>query len=225
VARSDRVSAYETHDPRRASSRLILGVGSGALAFLCLPAHLGWALRAVASWDVSAAVLSVLCWLIIVRHDSAATQRRAAAEDPGRNTVWWLILIASALSLFASSFVLRHAKHQQLELQTIFAAMCLFAVGSAWALTHTAFALRYAHIFYRDDGSPAGGLEFPDHCQPDYFDFAYFAFTVGMCFQVSDVTISRGHLRRVVLGHAMLSFAYNTAIIAVALNLAIGLFE
>jgi uncharacterized membrane protein len=225
VSQAVRARAYENHDPRRASSRLIIGVCSGALTSIVLPEHLGWALRAVAGWDVAASVIGTLCWLIIARHDSAGTQRRAAAEDPGRNTVWWLILIASALSLFASSFVLREAKHQRLELQTIFAAMCLFAVASAWALTHTAFALRYAHIFYRDNGRAAGGLDFPGHGRPHYFDFAYFAFTVGMCFQVSDVTISAGHVRRVVLGHALLSFAYNTAIIAVVLNLAIGLFE
>jgi len=107
----------------------------------------------------------------------------------------------------------------------VFAAMCLFAVASAWTLTHTAYALRYAHVFYRDKGPGSGGLEFPGAPHPDYFDFTFFAFTVGMCFQVSDVTISNSAVRRVVLGHAMLSFAYNTAIIAVVLNLAIGLFE
>jgi uncharacterized membrane protein len=192
---------------------------------LVLPSQLGWALRAVAGWDVAASVIGALCWSIIVPHDNDGTQRTAAAEDPGRHAVWWLILGASALSLFASSFVLHQAKHQRVELQSVFAAMCLFAVGSAWALTHTAYALRYAHLFYRDHGGGVGGLEFPQQSRPDYFDFAYFAFTIGMCFQVSDVTISGGHLRRTVLGHAVLSFAYNTAILAVTLNLAIGLFE
>jgi uncharacterized membrane protein len=179
------------------------------LTALLLPAHFGWALRAVVGWDMAALVIGVLCWLIILHHDSVGTQRRAAAEDPGRHLVWWLILVASTISLFASSFVLREAKHQRLELQSVFAAMCLFAVAAAWALTHTAYALRYAHLFYRDHGTGVGGLDFP----------------VGMCFQVSDVTISNGKLRRVVLGHSVLSFAYNTAIIAVTLNLAIGLFE
>ena len=103
--------------------------------------------------------------------------------------------------------------------------MCLFAVAAAWALTHTAFALRYAHLFYRDQGDVSGGLEFLGSKSPDYFDFAYFAFTVGMCFQVSDVTVSSSSVRRVVLGHAIPSFAYNTAIIAVTLSLATGLFE
>jgi uncharacterized membrane protein len=80
-------------------------------------------------------------------------------------------------------------------------------------------------LYYRDDGDGEGGLEFPGREAPAYFDFAYFAFTVGMCFQVSDVTVSSRNLRRAVLGHALLSFAYNTAIIAVAINLVIGLFQ
>jgi uncharacterized membrane protein len=99
------------------------------------------------------------------------------------------------------------------------------AVGVAWALTHTAYALHYAHLYYRDDDDGEGGLDFAKDVRPDYFDFAYFAFTVGMCFQVSDVVVSSRLLRRAVLGHAVLSFTYNTAIIAVALNLTIGLLE
>lgn len=220
-----RAHAYLRHDPRRASSRLILGVCSGVVVALLLPSQLGWALRSVAGWDVAASVIGALCWWIIVPHDNEGTQRTAAAEDPGRHAVWWLILSASALSLFAASFVLRQAKHQRVELQPVFAAMCLFAVASAWALTHTAYALRYAHLFYGDHGRGTGGLDFPHESRPDYFDFAYFAFTIGMCFQVSDVTISGGQLRRAVLGHALLSFAYNTAILAVTLNLALGLFD
>ncbi len=93
----------------------------------------------------------------------------------------------------------------------------------SWALTHTAFTLRYAHLYYREDAEGVGGVEFPGGARPSYFDFAYFAFTIGMCFQVSDVAVSSPQIRRAVLLHATLSFLYNTAILAFVLNLAFGL--
>jgi uncharacterized membrane protein len=96
-------------------------------------------------------------------------------------------------------------------------------VVSSWCLTHTVYTLRYAHLYYRDDATGEGGLTFPGEDCPNYFDFAYFAFTVGMCFQVSDVVICSAAIRRAVLGHSLLSFAYNTAILALALNLLFGL--
>jgi uncharacterized membrane protein len=97
-------------------------------------------------------------------------------------------------------------------------ALCILTVVSAWALTHTAYALRYAHLYYRDDDDGEGGLEFPGKIDPDGVDFAYFAFTLGMCFQVSDVTITSRAIRRTVLSHALLAFLYNTVVVALALN-------
>jgi uncharacterized membrane protein len=103
--------------------------------------------------------------------------------------------------------------------------LCVLAVAGSWLLTHTAYTLRYAHLYYRDDDEGEGGLAFPgDDVTPAYFDFAYFALTIGMCFQVSDVTISSHQIRRAVLSQALLSFVYNTVILAVALNLVLGIF-
>jgi uncharacterized membrane protein len=98
----------------------------------------------------------------------------------------------------------------------------LSAVVSAWGLTHTAYALRYAHLYYRDDDDGEGGLEFPGKIDPDGFDFAYFSFTLGMCFQVSDVCITSRTIRRTVLSHTLLSFLYNTVVLGLALNLMLG---
>ena len=102
-------------------------------------------------------------------------------------------------------------------------ALCLLNVALSWALTQTSFALRYAHLYYREDKEGVGGVDFPGGAPPAYFDFAYFAFTVGMCFQVSDTTVSSPQIRRAVLLHATLSFVYNTAILAFVLNLVFGL--
>ncbi len=99
--------------------------------------------------------------------------------------------------------------------------MCLTSVALAWGLTQTAFTLRYAHLYYRENDG-VGGVSFPGQDQPTYFDFAYFAFTIGMCFQTSDVCVTSPTIRRTVLLHAIISFVYNTAIIAFVLNLVFG---
>jgi uncharacterized membrane protein len=121
--------------------------------------------------------------------------------------------------------VLRQARAYSPEARDWFIASCALAVVSAWFLTHTAYALRYAHLYYRDDDEGEGGLAFPGEGRPAYLEFAYFSFTIGMCFQVSDVGVSSRQIRRAVLGHSLLSFLYNTAILATAVNLAVGLFN
>jgi len=94
------------------------------------------------------------------------------------------------------------------------------AVVLSWAVSHTAFALRYARLYYR--GRSTGGLEFPGTPAPCDMDFAYFAFVIGMCFQVSDVAISSRRIRRAVFAHSLLSFGYNTVIVATVLDVVRG---
>jgi uncharacterized membrane protein len=118
--------------------------------------------------------------------------------------------------------VLRGARTSGIETRPLFVVLCVVAVASAWALTHTAYTLRYAHLYYREDADGVGGLSFPGNTPPAYLDFAYFAFTIGMCFQTSDVTITSRPIRRAVLGHSVLSFVYNTTILATAVSLVIG---
>ena len=199
-----------------------MAVVVGAIAVLAL-SGLPVSLRAVVGWDAAGFALLCVSWLVIWRSDAESTARRAAADDPGRKLVWLIVLLASAFSLFAAGVVLRTAKGLSPEHSALLAAACLAAVVIAWLLTHTAYTLRYAHLYYRDDDEGVGGLTFPGDQQPHAFDFAYFSFTVGMCFQVSDITITSRLIRREVLFHACLSFAYNTAILAMALNLAFGL--
>jgi uncharacterized membrane protein len=219
-----RRSAYARHDPRAARWRLVLAMAAGTLTGLIIPERLGPALRAVAAWDVTAVVMIAMKWAIILRSSPAATRRRAAADDPGRTAVWVIVLAASFVSLFATSFALRQARTLAPDARDLFVALCVLAVASSWMLTHTAYTLRYAHLYFRDDDEGEGGLEFPGGAPPCYPDFAYFALTIGMCFQVSDVTIASRQIRRAVLGQALLSFVYNTVILGVVLNLIIGIF-
>jgi uncharacterized membrane protein len=208
---------------RRGIVRLAISAGSGLLTAVLLSGCSVSGLNHVAGWNMAAAVFAGLGWVRIVSMDAEGTRRRAAAEDPGRTFVWVTVLAASAFSLFAAIVVLRNARHAGSGMQGFSVGMCLVAVALAWFLTHTSYTLRYAHLYYRDDEEGIGGLEFPCEDAPSYFDFAYFSFTVGMCFQVSDVTISSPQIRRAVLGQAILSFIYNTTILALALNLVFSL--
>ena len=196
---------------------------AGLVATLLVPARLGAPLRAVAGWDTAAVVLGIMCWLIILRSDTGGTRRHAAMDDPGRRAAWAMVTLTSGFSLFANAVLLRGARGSAPAIRGLFVALCAVAVGSAWLLTHTAYTFRYAHLYYRDDAGE-GGLDFPGRGQPAFVDFAYFAFTIGMCFQVSDVPITSRRIRRAVLGHCLLAFAYNTAILATAVNLVVTVF-
>jgi uncharacterized membrane protein len=183
----------------------------------------GPAVRAVAGWDAGAFTLLSLVWWVIIGSNQRETQCRAAAADPGRTVAWLLVTLASTFSVFAGTYVMRHARSIEPERSSSLICLSLLAVVAAWSLTHTSYTLRYAHLYYRDDAEGEGGLTFPggDH-KPDDFDFAYFAFTIGMCFQVSDVAVTSRQIRRAVLFHAVISFAYNTVILALSLNLLFG---
>jgi uncharacterized membrane protein len=212
--------------PRQAGVRLLIalavgGAVGGALYNESLP------LRLIAAWNIVALVMLSFAWRVIWAADADETRARAAGEDPGRHAVWVLATLSSTFSLFAAVAVLSKARTLAPGHSWWWAVLCLAAVGSSWLLTHTGWALRYAHLYYRDDSEGVGGLTFPSEAgqsrAPDAFDFAYFAFTIGICFQTSDVCVTSPQIRRAVLFHSCQSFAYTTAILALTLNLAFGM--
>ena len=208
---------------RRLITSAITGLAVGSFVRFGIPS-LGWAVHIVSGWDAAGLTLLALAWWRIFRDDAVQTRKHAAKEDPGRTIVWVIVIVASAVSLFAAGFVMRKA-HTIAPTEAAFSVLvtlCLTAVASAWGLTHTAYTLRYAHLYYRDDEEGEGGLDFPGKLDPNGIDFAYFAFTLAMCFQTSDVAITSTNIRRAVLAHALLSFLYNTVVLALAFNLVLG---
>jgi uncharacterized membrane protein len=210
------------HPSRPAWIRLTVGIIVGLAASVLVPTRLGGTLKIIAAWDASAFAMAGLAWWFIVSAPPARTRVWAASTDPGRLVIGGLVILASAFSLFATGYALRDARTCPTNARPLFLGLGLLAVVASWLLTHTMYSLRYAHLYYRDGLEREGGLAFPGGKHPAYIDFAYYAFTVGMCFQVSDVTITTSHLRRETLAHALLSFTYNTVILAVAVNFAIG---
>ena len=207
--------------PRRALGRLLLAAAAGGVGAAVIPGRVGGPLRTVAGWDVAAVVLLGLVWRIILTAGPEETAHRAAAEDVGRSFAWAVAVLGSTVSIFAATVALRNARAMAPRAERELVLLCLLAVATAWFVCHTTYTMRYAHLYYRDDGD-LGGLGFPGTEMPCLLDFAYYAFTLGMCFQVSDVTVTQHRMRRATLGHALLSFAFNTAVLALALNLLFG---
>jgi uncharacterized membrane protein len=212
-------------DPIRSSTRLVYAIVAGVIAwFATAPLELTWLTRLLVASDLAGLTMLVLVGRIILGTTSEQTRRRAATEDGGRAFVGIVVLVVSAFALFAATYVLHRAGTLGPRESTLAIVLALLTALGSWLLTHTSFTLRYAHLFYRGGVEDEGGIEFPHGTgaepeDPDDLDFAYFAFTIGMCFQVSDSEISDRGIRRTALAHALLSFAYNTVIIALALSM------
>jgi uncharacterized membrane protein len=203
---------------KRALFRLTAALVAGVLTGLVVTGNHGWVFRLLMAWDTGLLVLLGLAWNIIFRYGPEATRKRAAAVDPGRSLVWAVVVVASLGSLLAATAVVRDAKTLAPHASQALVILALLAVALAWMGVHTAYTFRYAHLYYQESGE-TGGLKFPDDAQPADIDFAYFAFTVGMCFGATDVFLTDTRFRRATLGHALLSFFFNTGILAMTLNL------
>jgi uncharacterized membrane protein len=196
--------------------RTFFAIAVGILAYALLPASLRQVTRALLGWDICMAVYLLLVVTMVVRSGLAHIKRNAALQDDGR----FVILMVAALGAFASiaAIVLElgasHHSASALTLATV-------TIALSWAAVHTIFALHYAHEFYR--GPKPGGLQFPSgdqHENADYWDFVYFSFVIGMTAQVSDVGITNKTIRRTATAHGIVSFIYNTALVALMVNIA-----
>jgi uncharacterized membrane protein len=208
---------------RHALVRVGLSLAAGIAAYVAARSQVRAAASALVGMDAGSAVLLAISWTAIASSDAPLTRARAGAEDPGRTLVDVIIVLASATSLLAATILVGSARDLTPTLRQLGAVLCLATVALAWVVTHTAFTFRYAHLYYREDSEGVGGIDLPGKTDPAYFDFAYFAFTIGMCFQVSDACVSSPQIRRTVLLHAVISFAYNSIILAFVLNLVFGL--
>ncbi len=209
-------------DTRRAVVRIAISFGAGLAAYLAVARRLPTVPATLVGWDIAALVLLALSWGGISHANAEATRQRAGSEDPGRTLVYVIIVLTSSVSLLAATLLLRNTGALPAELAGAVAGLCLLTVALAWTTTHAAFTFRYAHLYYREDAEGVGGVALPGNEAPTYFDFAYFAFTIGMCFQVSDICVTSRQIRRAVLLHAVISFAYNSIILAFVLNLVFG---
>jgi len=199
-----------------ARPRTFAAIAIGIVAFFLLPGSARLVTRLLIAWDVFATIYIGLVYYMMLCSDHRRVKRDAVLQDDGRI----LILLVTAFGAFASIaaivFELGGTHHAVPQLVIATATIAL-----SWAVVHTAFALHYAHDYYR--GAKPGGLQFPsgdkqDHA--DYWDFVYFSFVIGMTAQVSDVGITDRTIRRTATVHGIISFVYNTALVALMVNIA-----
>lgn len=166
-----------------------------------------------------AAAFVFLCTVTpLFRADADQMRRRAADNDANRIGLLAITVLLSLVILFAvGTLIASPGKLDRADVILIVATLAL-----AWLFANMVFTLHYAHLYYlQKDGRDQRGIEVPGVHEPGYWDFLYFAFTLGMTFQTSDITISGAHMRRVVLGHCMAAFVFNMGILAFTVN-AIG---
>ena len=180
--------------------------------------------RVMISWNTFSICMIIMTWITFKITTPAEIRKQAGVQDSSRVVIFIIILISTFAS-FLAVFLLLISKNKATEFLDI--PVAVSGMGFSWFLVHTIFAMRYAHIFYGDHeekpNTHAGGLEFPDDKKPDYLDFAYFSFVLGMTFQVSDVEVTSKRLRRLVMLHGILSFGFNTIMIALTINVVAGL--
>jgi uncharacterized membrane protein len=206
-----------------ARHRLFIALAGGIVVFLFLRGRVRLSTETIATWDAIAFCVLLLAWLTILTTPVHGLRSRAKEQDLSRFVIFIFVVIAACAALFAVGFLISVNKAEVGGHLTVHLVLALATVVFSWLVVHTVFGLRYAHTFYGDSDEPgadqhAGGLLFPGGRAPDYFDFAYFSFVVGMTCQVSDVQITSRRMRRLTLLHGVLSFGFNTVILALLIN-------
>jgi len=181
--------------------------------------------RSILGWDAGAAAFLALAAILFASRAPEQMAADAEAQEEGQWTVFWVMLLGTVFSFGALSGEFSGLKDMPGYERDLHVALVGATLLLSWLLAHTVFAFRYAHEWYDldDQGKLKGGLQFPSDDQPDYFDFLYFSVVIGMTFQVSDVQITSRTLRRLALLHGLVSFLFNTVIVALTVNIAAGL--
>jgi uncharacterized membrane protein len=200
----------------RARLRLFGSIALGAICFLLL-----WdaplALRFCLAWDLAVICYLALFGLVVATTGPHDIRRHAREHDEGRIGI--LVLAATAAMAVLAAIFLQLGGPAGGDARLVL--MLIATTLLSWTFTHTIFAIHYAHEYY-DEPPHDGGLQFPGEEPPDYWDFIYFAFVIGMTSQVSDVAITQRAIRRTAIAHGIVSFIFNTALLAITINIAAG---
>jgi uncharacterized membrane protein len=201
------------------STRVAVSAAAGITVSTAVAFLAAWEVALLAGWDAALAVYVAWVWASVGAMDAQATQRVAGSEDLSHAAAEFVLIVASVMNLVAVALALVHANDGSFEAAALINVATVLSVSLSWAAVHTVFTLRYARLYY-----DAGGLRFEDG-PPDYLDFAYVAFTIGMTYQVSDTAIVTKAMRRVALRHTLLSYLFGAVIGATVINVVVGLFR
>jgi uncharacterized membrane protein len=206
-----------------AMRRTVTVASIGLVVVVVLVWVLPWGVAVLAGWDAAALTFLTSVWPIIIRADGPHAAQLATREDETRGSATVLLLGASVASLLGVGLALDLAGRQGGPLRVLLIGVAVLTVVLSWTVVNTVYTLRYADLYF---GSGDAGIAFGDPAGPEpptYRDFAYVAFTIGMCYQVSDTTVRDWRIRRTVLSHALLSYLFGVVIVAGSVNLIAGL--
>ena len=202
-----------------AATHLTVSTVTGVLVGAVVAVIGGPSTGLMAGWVALSAVFLGWTWSAVWPLDGATTAVHATLEDPGRRSRDLIVLALSSVSLVSVVLVIFRAR----DAGIVLTLLGILAIASSWAVLHTIFTLRYAELYHGAAKSDERAIDFHSDPDPTYRDFAYVGFTIGMTFQVSDTDIVDAQARSTVLRHAVLSFLFNTVVIAVSINLVAGL--
>jgi uncharacterized membrane protein len=206
---------------KRSRLRFGLMILTGIIAAVATGIWGQWIYAPAAGWAVAAAVYNIFVWTVITPMKADQTASHAREEDPRRSTADLLILCAAVGSLAAFVLVMLGAKDAHGIDKFMLALLALGGAVASWLLVHTLFTLRYAEVYYTAE--PPQGINFNQDEPPQYTDFAYMAFSLGMTYQVSDTSITTRAMRSAALRHSLLAYVFGVGILATTINLVVSL--
>ncbi len=208
--------------------RFLIALAAG-LACLWLKPLENALYNAALGWDIGVFCYLALAVPMMRQCNYEGVRKRARQQDIGAFPLLIMLVVASFFSLFSILSILEQSKELKGWEHAVPLMLAVCTVILSWMLVHTLFAMHYAHRYYGSSASEPedhfrGGLRFPQEdesdCRLNYWDFLYFAFVVGMTFQVSDVQVTERHMRLLTLSHSVVAFFFNTFILALAVNIA-----
>jgi len=206
--------------------RIMLSIIISLIIYFIIPSTVMGLIKTMLLWDVFSLCYLIISWIVLVKRPIPEIRKWAKRDDGSALFVFFLILISSFASMFTVLLLMFSQKEASAN-DILYVPVAIAGMILSWIMVHSIYTFHYAHMYYDDDdvnpGKDAHGLEFPGDTTPNYIDFAYFAFVIGCTFQVSDIEISSPKIRRVVLFHGLLSFALNTFVVALTINLIAGL--
>ncbi len=205
-----------------AMQRLAVVIAVGVAAYMAQPDSISWHTRAVVSWDLSVLIYLGLAWWLIASTDAAMTRDHALGQDQSGFVIFLFVVVAAFASVVAIGFVVSTIRELDPWSKAWHLALTIGALISSWLLIQTVFAFHYARRYYailHRERTATPELLFPGGTEPDYLDFAYYSFVVGMTSQVSDVAVTARRMRRLTLVHSVLAFVFNIAVLALSINI------
>jgi uncharacterized membrane protein len=208
---------HDATTPPSEVARVLVCALIGVVASAALVAFAPWEVTVLSGWIVAAVCFAGRTWWRIWRLSGDDTAAIALREDSSRAAAHVLVNSASVVSLVGVGVTLAEASGTSGTRRVLLTAAAVLTVAASWLLVQTIFTLRYAHTYYTP---PLGGIDFNSDESPDFHDFAYLSFTIGMTFQVADTDLTTNRMRRLVLRHSLLSYLFGAVILAMTINVA-----